>query len=71
SHEAPYYVEHGVIHSAITNMPAAAQLTASEALSHAITPYVLMLADDKWSESLKEAINVKDGQLMIDTAQAS
>ncbi len=71
SHEAPYYVEHGVIHSAITNMPAAAQLTASEALSHAITPYVLMLADGTWSESLKEAINVKDGQLMIDTAQAS
>lgn len=71
SHDAPYYVEHGVTHSAITNMPAAAQLTASEALSRAITPYVLKLANDSWSKSLKEAINVKNGQLMIDIAKAS
>ena len=71
SHDEPYYEQHGVIHSAITNMPAAAQLTASEALSRAITPYVLKLANDHWSKSLKEAINVKNGQLMIDIAKAS
>lgn len=71
SHEAPFYVEHGVIHSAITNMPAAAQLTASEALSAAITPYVQSLASGTWTESLNAAVNVKDGELVIDVAQAS
>lgn len=38
------YVEHGVIHSAVPNMPAAVARTSSQSLSSAILPYVQILA---------------------------
>lgn len=38
------YTEHGVIHSAVPNMPAAVSRTSSQSLSTAILPYVLELA---------------------------
>ena len=38
------YVEHGVIHSAVPNMPAAVARTSSQSLSSAILPYVQVLA---------------------------
>ena len=38
------YTRHGVIHSAVPNMPAAVARTASQSLSSAILPYVLALA---------------------------
>lgn len=65
THEAPKFVQHGVIHSCITNLPAAAPHTASLALSEAIVPYVRQLASGRPGKSLKEAINVKDGELKI------
>lgn len=66
THEDPTYVNHGVVHSAITNMPAAAPRTASEVLSKAILPYVKQIADDDWSDELKEAVNVDNGKLLIE-----
>jgi len=39
-----YYIEHGVIHSAVPNMPATVARTSSQSLSSAILPYVLVLA---------------------------
>ena len=66
THEKPTYEEHGIIHSAITNLPAAAPRTASQALSNVIARYVERLAYGKWSASLKEAINVSEGQLKIE-----
>ncbi len=41
---APTYVEEGVIHFAVTNMPGAVPATASQALSAAISPFVQRLA---------------------------
>lgn len=38
------YTEHGVIHSAVPNMPATVARTSSQSLSSAILPYVLKLA---------------------------
>lgn len=38
------YIRHGVIHSAVPNMPAAVARTASQSLSSAVLPYVLALA---------------------------
>ena len=39
-----YYIEHGVIHSAVPNMPATVARTSSQSLSSVILPYVLVLA---------------------------
>ncbi|MFN3973727.1 MAG: alanine dehydrogenase, partial [Dehalococcoidia bacterium] len=45
THAAPVYTLHGVIHYAVDNMPGAYPKTASIALSNAIFPYLLRLAN--------------------------
>ena len=44
SHEQPTYVEEGVIHYAVPNMPSALPREAAEAISAAVLPYVRTLA---------------------------
>jgi len=46
SHSDPIYIEHGVIHYCVTNMPAAYPRTATMALTTATLPFVKMLAGD-------------------------
>lgn len=45
SHSDPIYVEEGVVHYCVANMPSAVARTATLALSHATYPYMLELAD--------------------------
>jgi alanine dehydrogenase len=44
THAAPYYVEEGVVHYCVSNMPAAVPRTSTVALTSATLPYVLALA---------------------------
>ena len=44
SHSEPFYVEEGIVHYCVTNMPGAVARTATLALAHATLPYVLALA---------------------------
>jgi alanine dehydrogenase len=44
SHSHPIYVEEGVIHYCVANMPGAVPRTSTEALTSATLPYVLKLA---------------------------
>jgi len=48
TYENPVYTEEGVQHFAVTNMPGAVPRTGSAALSAALLPYVLRLAQDNW-----------------------
>lgn len=66
THDEPVYTEFDVIHSAITNLPAAAPKTASEILSLNICGYVESLAKDEWSNVLLEAVNTDSGELKIE-----
>lgn len=45
SHADPIYVEEGVVHYCVPNMPGAVPRTSTEALTGATLPYVLKLAD--------------------------
>ena len=45
SHAQPTYVEHGVVHYCVTNMPGAVARTSAFALGNATLPFVLALAD--------------------------
>jgi len=45
SHSHPLFVEHDVIHYCVTNMPGAYPRTATMALSEAVLPYALRLAN--------------------------
>jgi alanine dehydrogenase len=44
THEEPVYVEHGVVHYAVGNMPGAVPNTSTFALTNATLPYVVQLA---------------------------
>lgn len=46
THTAPAYLEEGVVHYCVTNMPAACARTATEALTIATLPFLLKLALD-------------------------
>jgi alanine dehydrogenase len=45
NHDEPIFVEEGVIHYCVPNMPGAVPRTSTEALTSATLPYVLKLAD--------------------------
>jgi alanine dehydrogenase len=45
SHSHPVYVEAGVLHYGVPNMPGAVPWTATQALNNSTAPYVLKLAD--------------------------
>jgi alanine dehydrogenase len=45
SHSAPTYVEEGVVHYCVSNMPGAVPITSTAALTAATLPYVLKIAE--------------------------
>lgn len=61
----PTYVQHGVVHFGVTNMPGAVPRTSSQALSAVITPYVQRLATAGWAleTDLQHGINIRDGKI--------
>ena len=54
THAAPTYVEEGVIHYCVTNMPGAVARTSTFALNNATLPFVIDLADMGWRRALEE-----------------
>ncbi len=69
SHTNPTYIEEGVVHYGVPNMPGAVPWTATQALNNATLPYVLKLANhgvkalDK-SSALAKGLNVQNHQLV-------
>jgi alanine dehydrogenase len=69
THAAPTYVEEGVIHYCVTNMPGAVARTSTVALNNATLPFVLALADKGWKRALGEdphlraGLNIHAGQI--------
>jgi alanine dehydrogenase len=62
SHSAPIYIEEGVVHYCVSNMPAACPRTASLALERAVLPYVRKLMRNEWDDDLRSGILVQDGK---------
>ena len=69
SHAEPTYVEGGVLHYCVTNMPGAVPRTSTFALTNATLPYVRALADLGWQRAiardagLARGLNVHAGRL--------
>ena len=61
THAAPTYVEEGVVHYCVTNMPGAVARTSTVALNNATLPYVLAIADHGWEGALGEDAHLRDG----------
>ena len=64
SHSRPTYVEEGVVHYCVPNMPAACARTASLALEHAVLPYVRLLLKNEVDEGLATGIQVRGGKVV-------
>lgn len=66
TYAAPTWVWEGVTHFGVTNMPGAVPRSASQALSAALTPYVLRLAQPGWEgvPALAAGINVRAGKVV-------
>lgn len=60
----PVYVEHGVVHYCVTNVPGQFPRTASNALSAAVGPRLLALLEDPGSPRLSGARNVSRGTVV-------
>jgi alanine dehydrogenase len=63
SHSDPVYIEEGVVHYCVPNMPAAAARTASLALEKAVLPFVLEISRHCHSDALRSGIQVKNHKL--------
>lgn len=68
SHSQPTYVEAGVLHFGVPNMPGAVPWTATQALNNSTLPYVLKLANHglhalKDDPSLAQGLNVSQGKI--------
>ena len=61
THAEPTYVEDGVIHYCVTNMPGAVARTSTLALNNATLPFVLALADKGWKRALAEDPHLRRG----------
>jgi alanine dehydrogenase len=60
----PTYVEHGVVHYCVTNVPGQFPRTASAALSAAVAPRLLRLLEDREHPGLAGALNVAGGRIV-------
>ena len=75
SHTHPTYLEAGVVHYGVPNMPGAVPWTATQALNHSTLPYVLALANEGLAAldrnpALAHGLNVKGNQLVHPAVQS-
>ena len=64
SHSEPTYVEEGMVHYCVPNMPAACARTASLALERAVLPYVVSLSKEQIDDDLKSGVQVSAGKIL-------
>ena len=69
THRNPTYIEEGVVHYCVANMPGAVPKTSTYALTNATLQYGLELADKGWKRAiaedhiLKKGVNVANGSV--------
>ena len=70
THEDPTYVEEGIVHYCVANIPGAFPRSSTLALTNATFPYVLQLAGKGYkkaleeNEALRKGLNVIDGSVV-------
>jgi alanine dehydrogenase len=61
THSNPTYLEEGVIHYCVTNMPGSVSRTSTFALNNVTLPFILEIANKGWIEALLENQNLLMG----------
>lgn len=75
SHTQPTYIEEGVVHFGVPNMPGAVPWTATQALNNSTLPYTLQLANQGQgaiaaNPALAQGVNVRNHQLIHPAVKA-
>ena len=75
SHSQPTYIEEGVVHFGVPNMPGAVPWTATQALNNSTLPYVMQLANHGISAlaknpALAKGLNIKAGKIIHPAVQS-
>ncbi len=69
THSDPVFIEEGVVHYCVANMPGAVPRTSTHALTNATLPYVLELAEKGWQRAAMEnpeicaGVNIAKGKI--------
>ena len=77
THDDPIYVEEGIVHYCVANMPGAVPITATAALTAATLPYVLKLAAMGTRQALQadaalaKGVLVSEGRVTYEALAAS
>ncbi len=66
THEQPTYIEEGVVHYCVANIPGAYPRTSTLALTNATFPYILQIADQGYEKALQENEALRKGLNLID-----
>lgn len=61
THQNPTYVEEGIVHYCVANMPGGVARTSTFALTNATLPFVLALADKGYRQALKDDLHLREG----------
>lgn len=61
THSDPTYILHNIVHYCVANMPGACARTSTQALTNAIAPYVVDLAEKGYKRALFENPGFKNG----------
>jgi len=61
THDAPTYLEEGVVHYCVTNMPGAVARTSTLALNNVTLPYVMALAEHGWRQCFEQDAGFAEG----------
>jgi alanine dehydrogenase len=61
THAVPTYVDEGVVHYCVTNMPGAVARTSAVALNNATLPFVEAIADKGWRRALDDDPHLRNG----------
>jgi alanine dehydrogenase len=74
SHSHPTYIDEGVVHYGVPNMPGAVPWTATQALNHSTLPYVLKLAKEgvvalRRDPALAKGVNIQCDRLVHPAVQ--
>lgn len=70
THAKPTYIEQGIVHYCVGNMPGAVARTSTLALTNATLPYILKLAKNDWKNTLRndtnfaQGLNIAEGQIL-------
>ncbi len=70
TYDDPVYVEEGIIHCCLPNLPGAVPLTSTTALTHASFPYIRLIANHgvdaavRLNPTLSHGVNIRDGNVV-------